>query len=369
MEIKIQREALVRGLYLTQSVIEYKSTMPILSNAVLEAKGKSVNFTATDLQVGIIAKETAEVINPGKVLVPVKNIYEIAKELQGEMVTIKTLSNNWIEVVSGKSKFKIMGAASDDFPSLPASDGQEINFEAKLFIEMIDKVSYAMSNDETRYALNGVYIEQVGANGKPALRMAATDGHRLSYTQRPLKGSIKLQKGVILPKKGVWEIAKILKDIEGDISLKIGEKTLSVSTKNVTFVCRLIDGQFPPYEQVIPKDNNKVVSIDRLQLAQSLRRASLVANEKSKGVKLSISPGNLDISSSNPDIGEAREELTCVYKGETSDVGFNATYFIDILSVLEDDKAILELKNDTSPCVIRSEFDKGFLSVVMPMRI
>jgi DNA polymerase-3 subunit beta len=369
MEIKIQKEALVRGLYLTQSVIEYKSTMPILSNAVLEAKGKALNFTATDLQVGIIVQENAEVINPGKVLVPVKNLYEIAKELQNEMILIKTLSNNWVEVMSGKSKFKIMGAASDDFPSLPTADGQEINFEAKLFMEMIDKVSYAMSNDETRYALNGVFIELVSENGKDVLRMAATDGHRLSYAQRQLKNSLKLQKGVILPKKGVWEMAKILKDIEGDVNLKIGEKTISVNTKNVTFICRLIDGQFPPYEQVIPKDNNKVVSIDRTQLIQSLRRASLVANEKSKGVKLSISPGNLDISSSNPDIGESKEELTCVYKGETFDVGFNATYFIDILGVLEDDKAILELKNDTSPCVIRSEFDKGFLSVVMPMRI
>lgn len=368
MEIKIQREALINGLYLTQSVIEHRSTMPILSNALIEAKGKSVYFTATDLQVGVVAREPADVSGSGKVLIPVKNLYDIAKELQGDIVTIKTTSNNWIEIVSGKSKFKIMGASADEFPSLPSSDGVEFNIDAKAFTEMIDKVGYAMSNDETRYTLNGVYLEQASGGGKSALRMVATDGHRLSYSERPVK-SAKIGKGVIIPKKGVWELKKILEDVEGDFTLQIGEKTISMVTKNVTFVCRLIDGQFPPYSQVIPKDSNRVLSVDRKLLIQCLRRTSLIANEKSKGVKFSVSPGNLDISSSNPDVGEAKEELTCVYKGETFDVGFNASYFIDILNVLEDDKAVLELKNDTSPCVIRSEFDKGFLSVVMPMRL
>lgn len=369
MEIKIQRESLLRGLYLTQSVIEHKSTMPLLSNAHLEAKSKSLTFTSTDLQIGMICREPADVITAGKILVPVKNIYEIVKELQNDIVYLKTTSNNWIEVVSGKSKFKIMGAATDDYPNIPVSDGQEVALDVKSFIEMIDKVSYAMSNDETRYALNGIFIESVGTGGKAALRLIATDGHRLSYCQRPLKEDVKLAKGIILPKKGVWEIGKILKDVEGDFKAMIGEKTLSVGTKSATLICRLIDGQFPPYEQVVPKEQTKIVSVDKNLLTQALRRVALVANEKSKGVKFSFSPGNLDISSSNPDIGEAKEELSCVYKGETFDVGFNAVYFLDILNVLEDEKAVLELKNDTSPCVIRSEFDKGFLSVVMPMRI
>lgn len=368
MEIKIQREALINGLYLTQSVIEHRSTMPILSNALLEAKGKSIYFTATDLQVGIVVREPADVSGSGKVLVPVKNVYDIAKELHGDIVSLKTSTNNWIEIVCGKSRFKIMGMSAEEFPSLPASEGVECNIDAKAFLEMIDKVGYAMSNDETRYTLNSVYLEQVSSGGKTSLRMVATDGHRLSYTERPVR-SPKLGKGIIIPKKGIWELKKILGDIEGDFTLQIGDKTISVLTKNVTFVCRLIDGQFPPYMQVIPKDSNKVLSVDRKILIQALKRTSLIASEKSKGVKFSISPGNLDISSSNPDVGEAKEEITCVYKGETFDIGFNASYFIDILNVLEDDKAVLELKNDTSPCVIRSEFDKGFLSVVMPMRL
>ena len=234
---------------------------------------------------------------------------------------------------------------------------------------MLNKVSYAMSNDETRYTLNGVYLEQLSSKSKSAIRLVATDGHRVSYSEGPIKEDLKLSKGVIVPKKGVWEIKKMLDGIEGSFSLQLSDKTVSVSTKDAMLICRLVDGQFPPYEQVISKDCNRIVSLDRKQFIQSLKRAMLVANERSKGVKFTISPGNLDISSSNPDIGEAKEELTCVYKGETFEVGFNASYFLDILGILEDEKVVIELKNDTSPCIIRSEFDKGFLSVVMPMRI
>lgn len=367
MEIKIQKESLLNGLYITQSAIEHRSTMPVLSNALLEAKGKQITLTATDLQVGVISKEAADVSGNVKVLIPIKNIYEITKELQSDIINIKTQANNWLEITSGKSKFKIMGASPDEFPAIPSSEGVECTIDAKAFLEMVDKISYAMSNDETRYTLNGAYFECVTSGNKSTLRLIATDGHRLSYAERPIKGSFK--KGVIVPKKGIWELKKILSDVEGDFTLVVGEKTISVNTKNVTFVCRLIDGQFPPYGQVIPKDSNKVVSVDRKNLIQSLKRVSIIANEKSKGAKFAFSPGNIDISSSNPDVGEAKEELVCVYKGETFDIGFNVSYFIDILNVLDDEKIVLELKNDTSPCVIRSEFDKGFLAVVMPMRL
>jgi len=367
MEIKIQKESLLGSLYITQSAIEHRSTMPILSNALLEAKGKQISLTATDLQVGVIAKGAADVSGSGKVLVPAKNLYDICKELQSDIINIKVQSNNWLEITSGKSKFKIMGAAPEEFPSIPSAEGTECNLDAKQFLEMIDNVSYAMSNDETRYTLNGAYLECATSGGNSVIRMVATDGHRLSYSEKPVKGTFK--KGVIIPKKGIWELKKILSDIEGEFKLVVGDKTVSVNTNKVTFVCRLIDGQFPPYSQVIPKDGGKIISVDRKSLIQSLKRVSIIANEKSKGAKFSFSPGNIDISSSNPDVGEAREELTCVYKGETFDIGFNVGYFIDILNVLEDEKVLLELKNDTSPCVIRSEFDKGFLAVIMPMRL
>jgi len=367
MEIKVQKESLLRSLYVTQSAIEHRSTMPILSNALLEAKGKTLTFTATDLQVGVVAKCGADVSGSGKVLVPVKNLYDISKELQSDIIHIKIQSNNWLEITSGKSKFKIMGASPDEFPAIPVAEGTECVLNSKQLLEMVENISYAMSNDETRYTLNGAYFECITANGGSVLRMVATDGHRLSYSEKPVKGTFK--KGVIVPKKGIWELKKILSDIEGDFKLVVGDKTISINTENVNFVCRLIDGQFPPYTQVIPKDGGKIISVDRKNLIQSLKRISIIANEKSKGAKFSFSPGNIDISSSNPDVGEAREELTCVYKGETFDVGFNVSYFIDILNILDDEKVVLELKNDTSPCVVRSEFDKGFLAVVMPMRL
>lgn len=369
MEFKIQREPLLEGLFLAQSATEHKTTMPILANVLVGAKGKTITFTATDLQVGIISRQQADVVSEGSLLIPAKNFFDIAKELQGGIVKVKAQSNNWVEITCGQSRFKIMGAAPDDFPNLPVSEGNEFNFDAKAFSEMVNKVSYAMSNDETRHSLNGVFLEQTSRGNKPCLRMVATDGHRLSYSEQLIPDTFNLPKGVILPKKAVWEISKVLKDVEGEFKIQIGEKTVSISAKNANFICRLVDGQFPPYLQVIPKECSRVVSIDRQQFMHSLRCVMLVASDKSKGVKFAISPGNLDISSSNPDVGEAKEELTCVYKGETFEIGFNASYFLDILNVLEDEKVVLELKNDMSPCVIRSEFDKGFLSVVMPMRI
>lgn len=370
MEIKIQKKALTDGLYLTQSVAERKTTMPILSNVLITVKDKSVLFTATDLEVGLLSYHQAEVIKPGHVAVQAKAFYEIAKELPNDLVTIRTQSNNWVEIKCGKANFKVVGSSAEDFPNLPSSDGASFKMNAAEFIKMVDGVSYAMSNDETRYTLNGVYVEQIDAGNKAKMRLVATDGHRLSYVEKGVTGGFKLPKGVIIPKKGVWEIKKILEGIEdGDFSLQFSDKVVSATANTTTIVCRLIEGQFPPYSQVIPKDNNKVVSVDKALLTQSLRRISLIASEKTKGVKISISPGNLDISSSNPDVGEATDEIPCIYKGETFSVGFNARYFLDILSVLGDEKAVLELKGDTAPCIIRSEFDKGFFSIIMPMRL
>ncbi len=369
MEFKIQKTDLVNGLYLTQSVVEKKSTMPILASVLIEAKGKTVSFSATDLEVGVISHHQAEVMKPGKIVIQARGLYDIAKELPEDLVTIKVLSNNWVNILCGKSKFKMVGAGHEDFPTMPAADGPVYNMDAKDFLEMISKVSYAMSNDETRYTLNGVYLEEATNGSVSGIRMVATDGHRLSMSERAVKGKFKLPKGVILPKKGVWELKKLLEDHEGDFSMQIGEKTISANTKAASLVCRLVDGQFPPYKQVIPKDNKKVVIVDRQQFIQSLKRVSLMADDRAKGVKLQISSGNLDLMSSNPDLGEANEETACVYKGEKFDVGFNARYFIDVLGVIQDEKVTMELKNDTTPCIIRSEFDKGFLSVVMPMRI
>lgn len=371
MEIKVTKSELLDGLYWTQSVVERKVTMPILSNALLEATPKTLTITATDLEVGVRSTHAADVATPGKVTINAKNLYEIIRQLPDEKIKLSVGGNHWVEIISGKSRFKIVGMPADEFPNLSFSEGKEAQSIApETLLEMIAKTSYAMSTDEVRYNLNGIYCESKDVEGKPGLRFVATDGHRMAYCERSTPGKFSLSKGVIIPRKGVGELKRLC-DGGGDasVSLFFDGKQIVASRGSVTMLVRLIDGQFPPYEQVIPKDLPKVVTADRKLFGESLKRASLVASDMSHAVKMTFSPGLIEISTTNPDVGEVHEELAATYKGETFDVGFNAKYFQDILSVISDESVVMGLKNNVSPCVIRSEFDRGFLSMVMPRRL
>jgi DNA polymerase-3 subunit beta len=371
MELKITKTELLSGLFWTQSVVERKVTMPILSNALIEATPKILTITATDLEVGVRSTHTADVAMPGKVTVHAKNLYEIIRQLPDEKIKITVAPNHWIEIVSGKSRFKIVGMSADEFPNLSFSEGKEVqSIPPATLMEMIERTAYAMSTDEVRYNLNGIYCEARDVDGKPGLRFVATDGHRMAYCERTTPKKWVLPKGVIIPRKGVGELKRLC-DGGGDapVSLFFDSKQVVVSRGNVSMLVRLIDGQFPPYEQVIPKDLPKAVTVDRKQLINSLKRATLVASDMSHAVKLTFSPGLIEISTANPDVGEVHEELAATYKGETFDVGFNAKYFLDILGVITDEATVMGLKNNVSPCVIRSEFDRGFLSMVMPRRL
>ncbi|PIR21235.1 MAG: DNA polymerase III subunit beta [Deltaproteobacteria bacterium CG11_big_fil_rev_8_21_14_0_20_47_16] len=371
MEIKITKSELLSGLFWTQSVVERKVTMPVLSNALLEATPKTLTITATDLEVGVRSTHTADVATPGKVTVHAKNLYEIIRQLPDEKVKLTVKANHWVEIVSGKSRFKIVGMSADEFPKLSFSEGKEVqSVPTDTVLEMISKTAYAMSTDEVRYNLNGIYCEARDVEGKPGIRFVATDGHRMAYCERPTPGKFALPKGVIIPRKGVGELKRLC-DSGGDapVSLYFDGKQLVAARGAVTMLVRLIDGQFPPYEQVIPKDLPKVVTADRKQFIDSLKRASLVASDMSHAVKMTFSPGMIEISTTNPDVGEVHEEMAATYKGETFDVGFNAKYFLDLLAVISDESVVMGLKNNVSPCVIRSEFDRGFLSMVMPRRL
>lgn len=370
MEIKIKKEDLLKTLTFTQNVVEKKSTMPILANVLIEVVGKRLKVSATDLEVGISVDCPAEVFKAGRVTVFARGLYDIIKELPDQLIHIKMLDNNWLAITCGKSKFKIVGMSAEEFPSMPACKEGVVYTEAKETIQqMIAKTQFAMSNDETRYNLNGICLQSVSAKGHEGIRMVATDGHRLSLVDRESKSKWKIGKGAIIPRKGIMELKKLLEAYEGDFTFKIDEKNISVEKENVQLVIRLIDGQFPPYEQVIPKENKRVVSIDKALFVKALRRVSLLASEKTKGVKFSISPGHVEVSTSDPDRGEAQEEMEAAYKGETFSVGFNSRYFLDVLDVLADEKVVMEFKDDVSPCIIRSEMDRNITNVIMPMRM
>lgn len=373
MEFKIKRDEFLNALGWTQSVVEKKTTMPILSNALLEVGNKQLKITATDLEVGVITYVPAQIQSDGKICVSAKNLYDIVRELPADEILIKKKDQNKIEVSAGKSHFRILGLPAEDFPSLPSvEEKNSYPLETKGLKGMLDKTIFAISNDESRYNLHGVYLEQTGDK---TLRMVATDGHRLSFVDREVSQSVKLPKGVIIPKKAVYELKKLVGDLTQDANVKesvrfnIDGRNCVAQRGNVTLVARLIDGEFPDYKPVIPKGPSKIMVVHRESLIGALKRVSLLVNDRSRGIRFLVSPGNLELSTSNPDLGDAKEELLVDYNGEKLSVGFNARYFLDVLNSVEDEKVVVELNGEVGPCVIRSEFDRGFLSVIMPMRI
>ena len=368
MEFKAKRGDLLATLYWTQSIVERRNTMPILANALIECQRGVIRVTATDLEVGVRGKFDAEVSEEGATTVNAKKLYEIVREAPEETVQLKKLENDWLEVSSGKSVFKVVGMDAREFPQFPGFEGEKLcTIPANMIREMIEKTIFSVSTDETRYALNGVFIEQ-GEAGK--VRMVATDGHRLALIERAL-GSLGLQKGVILPRKGLTELRKLLEGTE-DTTVSIGfkENMGLVLKGSVELFMRLIDGDFPEYGKVIPRDNPLSVKIEQVKLLQALRRVSILSSERYKGVKTEVKSGKILISASNPDLGEAVEEIDIEYEGKPLLVGFNARYLIDVLGVLSDGGDIeVRLKDELSPGLIKKEGDEDYLYVVMPMRL
>ncbi len=367
MEIKIKKTDLLKGLSLIQGIVEKKTTMPILANVLLQTKAKSFNIVATDLEVGLDTTINADVIKDGQVAIHAKGLYDIVRALPDDMVHLTVGENYKVDIKCGRSQFKLVGLASEEFPKLPQKgEGTSIKVEGRIMKQMLEKTSFAMSNDEMRLNLNGVYVEQEGTNN---LRMVAIDGHRLSIVDREIKGEWKLPKGVIIPRKGVMEFRKIVDNEDSTIEMSIDKKHIILNSDNSTLVIRLLDGQFPPYKQVIPKQATRAVAMDRKEILQALKRVSVLSVDFSKGVRFVFSPKNLEVSSSNPDFGEAREEMPIEYKGEMFEIGFNAKYFMDVLNIIEDENAKFQMGDDTTPCVLSSNEDKGFTHIIMPMRL
>lgn len=368
MEIKAKRDELLAALYWTQSIVERRNTMPILANVLIECKKGDIRISATDLEVGVRGRIQGEVVKEGAITLNAKKLYEIVREAPEESIQIKRLENDWAEIKSGRSVFKIVGLDAKEFPQFPKFAGERLSsVPVGLVKEMIEKTIFAASTDETRYNLNGVYAEELGG-GK--LRMVSTDGHRLALIEREV-GPLGLEKGVILPKKGLAELKKLLEDAnEGLVSIGVKENMALMVKDEVELFMRLIEGEFPDYGKVIPKNNPIVVKIEHQELLQALRRVSILSSDRYKGVKVELRDGRVLISASNPDLGEAVEEIEIGYRGKGLSIGFNARYLIDVLGVLKSDGEVaIELKDEMSPSVLKKEEDAGYLYVVMPMRL
>lgn len=371
MEFSIEREELLQGLYLTQGVVERRTTIPILANVLLESADEGVVISATDQEVGVRRTCAATVKKPGALTTGARKLYEIVRECPDGVISVKSLDNNWIAVHSGKSRFKIVGLDPEEFPAMPAPLGdkdqqQPIQMPAQLFREIVERTLFAVSTDETRLNLGGIFLERPEP-GK--IRAVATDGHRLSMITRDVSGADQAE-GVILPRKGVHEILKILEGCEDDLEIALQGGIAHTTQSVVELSMRLVEGEFPDYQQVVPKKSPRVMTLGISDFLAALRRVSVVSSERTRGVKLSLEPGKLEVSSINPDFGEASEEVAVDYSGESFSIGFNSKYVMDVLGVLPgDDQIEMCFADEVSPGVIRSADDPSFLYVVMPMRI
>ena len=368
MEFRIAADELKKALHRAQGIVERKATMPILSNVLITAAKSGVTVTAFDLDIGIVSEHPAEVAKPGAITVSAKTLLDIVSLTPDANVTIKKLPNNYAELISGAAHYKIVGMAPEEFPKLPKEDASHlVKLTGSAILEMIKKTQYAISNDETRYILNGVFFEP-REGGK--VRMVATDGHRLALIERELAGDFKLKSGVIIPRKGLFELKRLLDEApEAEVQLGFADNSALFKKAGLSMVMRLIDGQFPEYQRVIPKEGEKQVMVKRSAFFDALKRIALLSAEKSSAVKISLSENLLRITANNPELGEAKDDLEVAYRGGSLTIGFNARYIIDVLSALETDEITLELGDEHSPGVIHAPGDKSYTAVVMPMRV
>jgi DNA polymerase-3 subunit beta len=370
MEIRVKRDNLLRGLYLVQGVVERRSPQPILAHVLIEQEEGGVALTATDLEIGLRGHVEASVKKAGPITVNARKLYEIVREVGGDEVSLKASGGGWVEVLSGRSKFKVVSLDPKEFPELPfatAAKGTAIRVAAGTLREMIDRTIFSVSTDETRYTLSGVYVE---SGDKGILRMVATDGHRLAMIERSLAGA-KLEKGVILPRKGLQELRKLLDDTDlAEVTITIGDRDARFQAGTVSLFMRLVEGEFPDYRQVIPNESRVKAALARDDLLAALRRTALLASERSHGVKLALQSGTLSLSASNPEQGEASEDLEVSYQGQPVTVGFNARYLMEVLAVhATGDTIELGLTDEVGPGVVRGSQDPTYTYVLMPMRL
>lgn len=373
MELKIEKEIFLKALQKIQGIVEKRTSMPILSNVLIEAFDSSLYITATDLEVGMKSKYNAEIIVPGKITVSSKKLYEIVKELPNQIITFISQENDWVEIKCGKVQFNIVGLSSDEFPYFPTIKEENLfEIESILLKNMIEKTFYAICTDETKYNLNGLFTKvETDDNGLTFLKMVSTDGHRLSISNGTFKGIAgeELLKGVILPKKGISELKKITEEEGGTLLFGFLDNSAVIKRGDSYMVMRLVDGDFPDYNRVIPLSNDKIITINKDAFTHSVRRMAILSSEKFKGIMLEISSGNLKISSSNPELGDAKEELDITYDGEMIGVRFNARYLLDVLAITETEFIDIKFKDELSPSILVPHDSNTFLSVIMPMRL
>jgi DNA polymerase-3 subunit beta len=370
MELVVRKNDLLRELQLFQGIVERKNTIPILANVLMEASGDEVRFLATDLEVGLRSKCAASVTKPGSLTLPAKKLYEIVRSLPDTDIRIAQ-DKSGVKVAADRFDSRMQTLPKEDFPTLPQGGGvATATLPSAALKEMVAKTQFAITGEDTRFFLNGAQF----VLRPESMSLVATDGHRLALVtvKRDGKASKEGEENkAILPKKTLGELGRLLSDGEGDITYERGENHMFFDVNGRTLISRMIDGQFPAYERVIPKGNDKHIEFERDRLTNAVKRVALLANERSRSVKFQIDKGKVDVMSSSPELGEAHETLPVDYSGAAMQICFNAQYVLDFLSAVTTDVVALELKDEVSQAVMTPVGAEGYdyTYVIMPMRV
>ena len=365
MKFSIERSALLKPLQAVIGVVERRQTMPILANVLLSAKDGQLAITATDLEVELVASTELDIDNAGEVTVPGRKLLDICRALPEDVKVTVSLSGDKLAVRAGRSKFSLATLPAAEFPTVDEiTTDNVIQIPQSLLGQLLEKTHFSMAQQDVRYYLNGLLIE----TGDAHLRAVATDGHRLALSQVSLDGEKLPAKQVIVPRKGVLELQRLLSG-DGELSLALGSNHIRIQLDGIRFTSKLIDGRFPEYERVIPKDPGNSLTADRQTLKSALQRTAILSNEKYRGIRLVLNDGGLTLQAHNPEQEEAEEEVEVEYTGDDMEIGFNVNYLLDALGVIDSEAVTVAFLDANSSCLIREPGDDESKYVVMPMRL
>jgi len=367
MKLSVSKEELQEKLSNIQNIVEKRNTMPVLSHFLLDAGKKKAYIVATDLETAIKEPLQVKIEKEGRLCIPARKMFEIVKEVDGD-ITIESEDGQWLKVSAGRSRFKLACLSAEEFPAWPGMENiEEMQLDTKTLIEMIEKSLYAAGESDTRYTLNGLLFHV--KKGSSEMTVVGTDGHRLSSITSKINTPLKEEKKVIVPRKAATEVRRFLDRETENLTVVIGKSHVMFKIDEVQFLTRLIEGTYPNYEQVIPANNEKKVIISKDEFIKALRRVSVMSREKSNAIKVDIADGAMSLSASNPDLGEAKDEVKVAYKGEALSLGFNARYLIDALNAMNEEKIVFELQDPLSPTLLKEEKNDNYKCVIMPMRV
>ena len=366
MRFSLQREVFLKPLAQVVNVVERRQTLPVLANLLVQVKGGQLSLTGTDLEVEMVSRIAVDDAQDGETTIPARKLFEIVRALpDGSKVTVSQTAEK-ITVQAGRSRFTLSSLPANDFPSIDEVEATErVRVPEASLKELIERTAFAMAQQDVRYYLNGLLFDL----RESSLRCVATDGHRLALCEAALDSGASTKRQIIVPRKGVTELQRLLEGGERELELEMGRSHLRVKRDDVTFTSKLIDGRFPDYEAVIPIGADKEVRIDREVLRASLQRAAILSNEKYRGVRIEVSPGQLKISAHNPEQEEAQEEVEADTRVTDLAVGFNVNYLLDALTALKDENVVIALRDGNSSALVREASNERCRHVVMPLRL